>query len=225
MEKISISSGCDFLWLAAREVDSVLVDSSDGVSVAAGRLVAYSLPDYMPLTSRPTRWSTSVRSGEWCSAARGASLVNFKIINSSQIEISAESYSEILHVPSPCPVYTAAPLLKMVAEEKVRWKIKKAIPTSPRHPKSRHDAHHDAHHPLIRINSELMEMRSTKESMLLEVEKSPFSMDIALPPWEFSVLLEYAQAGEFELVMGTVSRPYCFMRKNNGVFFLPFRNI
>lgn len=217
MEKISISSGCDFLWRAAGEVHSVLVDSADGVSVAAGRLVAYALPQS---ASRSNRWSTSVRSGEWCSAVRGSSLVNFRLVDSSRLEISAESYSKMMPVPSPCPVYTAVPLLKMTAGEKVRWRIKKSVSDSPRHPSSTLEGLA----PSICVGSGVLEMRSTEGSVLFEVEKSPFSMDISLPCWEFSVLQEFAQAGEFEIVMGTVTRPYCFMRKNSGVFFLPSRH-
>lgn len=218
LQAVEIPAPRPFLWRVVEDAPTCLVDNRDGVTVASRRIVAYARPTLGQKSSSST-WSAPVPSGPW---SRHAALntVRFRPISASKMEVIAGNHLEIIDIPASSPVYTASSLLEMTKSEKVRWEIGNARRTKGR-PSGGVDLTTSS--PVISIGSQALKMSYAGETIEANLVKSPFPVEIMLPPWEFSVLWEFAQSGNFCFMLGTTLRPCCFLKNDNGVFFLPFR--
>lgn len=217
-QAVEIPSPRPFLWRVVEDAPTCLVDSIDGVTVASRRIVAYARPRLGQKSSSST-WSAPVPSGQWCRHAN-LNIVKFRLISASKMEVIAGNHLEVVDISPSSPVYTASSLLEMTKSEKVRWEIGNARQTKRR---SGGGVDLTTSSPVISIGSQALKMSYAGKTIEADLVKSPFPVEIMLPPWEFSVLWEFAQSGNFSFMLGTTLRPCCFLRSDNGIFFLPFR--
>lgn len=209
-------SGLTFLWEVVSAASVCLVDSKEGVTASCRRIVGYSAP--VNKTESTTPWSVPVSSGDWCLHAR-KNPVRFRPTSTSKVEVSAGSYVEKLDILLSSPVYTVTPLLQMTMSEKVFWEIG-SIPPPGEVPTG---LDLSSSSPIISVTERFFRMSYGGKTLLAYLDSSPFTLDMVVPPWEFSVLWEFAKVGNFRFMTGTTQRPYCFLRSDSGVFFLPFK--